>query len=324
VSEAGSPVAAHKTEGPSTCLTFLGIQIDSVAMQLSLPPDKLSRIRGLVLSWRSKRAATKQELQSLIGHLSHAATVVQHGRTFMRRMFDLAKRVQQAHHHVRLSQDFRSDLQGSGQPVAWDSSGLCVQANSPSSQLKVDQATCLSVQDVAVDSHSNPSMVRVHLQQSKTDPFRHGVDIFLGRTDAALCPVAAILAYCAIRPAIVRPFFAFRDGSPLTRDRLVAAVRSALSHAGVDTAHYSGHSFRVGAATTAARAGLSQATIKMLGRWESSAYERYIRTPRESLAAISRQLIVKGIVSCYLECICVWLCVQVHAGRYTCVFGLDV
>ena len=46
----GVPVAAHKTEGPSTCLTFLAIQIDSVAMQLSLPPDKLSRIRGLVLS----------------------------------------------------------------------------------------------------------------------------------------------------------------------------------------------------------------------------------------------------------------------------------
>ena len=125
---------------------------------------------------------------------------------------------------------------------------------------------------------------------SAPEPEQDRVDIFLGRTDAALCPVAAILAYCAIRPAIVRPFFVFRDGSPLTRDRLVAAVRSALSHAGVDTAHYSGHSFRVGAATTAARAGLSQATIKMLGRWESSAYERYIRTPRESLAAISRRL----------------------------------
>ena len=105
------PVAAHKTEGPSTCLTFLGIQIDSGAMQLSLAPDKLARIRGLVLSWRSKRSATKQELQSLLGHLSHAATVVQHGRTFMRRMFDLVKHVHRAHHHVRLSQEFRSDLQ---------------------------------------------------------------------------------------------------------------------------------------------------------------------------------------------------------------------
>ena len=107
----GVPVANHKTEGPSTCLTFLGIQIDSVAMQLSLAPDKLARIQGLVLSWRSKRAASKQELQSLLGHLSHAATVVQHGRTFMRRMFDLVKQVHRAHHHVRLSQEFRSDLQ---------------------------------------------------------------------------------------------------------------------------------------------------------------------------------------------------------------------
>ena len=49
----GVLVASHKTEGPSTCLTFLGIQINSVAMQLSLVPDNLARIHGLVLSWRS-------------------------------------------------------------------------------------------------------------------------------------------------------------------------------------------------------------------------------------------------------------------------------
>ena len=164
---------------------------------------------------------------------------------------------------------------------------MCAGEFTVTSAQNVEQETCLSAQDVAVDSHASPSIVRVHLKQSKTDPFRHGVDIFLGRTDAALCPVAAILAYCAIRPAIASPFFVFEDGSPLTRERLVAAVRSALSHAGVNTAHYSGHSFRVVAAT---RAGLQEATIKMLGRWESSAYERYVRMPRESLAAISRQL----------------------------------
>ena len=110
------------------------------------------------------------------------------------------------------------------------------------------------------------------------------------------------------------PFFVFEDGSPLTRERLVAAVRSALSHAGVNTAHYSGHSFRVGAATAAARAGLQEATIKMLGRWESSAYERYVRMPRESLAAISRQL-SQGMLS-YVS-LFVYGDVYVYAGRYT-------
>ena len=43
---------------------------------------------------------------------------------------------------------------------------------------EVDLDTCLSPMDVAVDNHTNPSMVKVHLKQSKTDPFRHGVDIF--------------------------------------------------------------------------------------------------------------------------------------------------
>ena len=66
------PIAAHKTEGPSTVLTFLGIQIDSEAMSLCLMPDKVACTLELVLSWRSRRAATKRQLQSLIGHLSHA------------------------------------------------------------------------------------------------------------------------------------------------------------------------------------------------------------------------------------------------------------
>lgn len=106
----GVPVANHKTEGPSTKLTFLGIQIDTEAMQLSLSQEKLAQTLATVLSWRSKRSASKQELQSLIGLLSHAATVVQHGHTFLHRMIDLMKLAKQPQHHLRLTADFRSDL----------------------------------------------------------------------------------------------------------------------------------------------------------------------------------------------------------------------
>ena len=90
-SQLGIPISAHKTEGPSTSLTFLGIQIDTVAISLSLAPDKLARTLGMVLSWRGRRSATKCELQSLIGHLSHAAFVVAPGRAFLRRMIQLMK-----------------------------------------------------------------------------------------------------------------------------------------------------------------------------------------------------------------------------------------
>ena len=101
----GVLVATHKTEGPATQLTFLGIQVNTQNMTLSLPQDKLTRILGLVLSWRSKRMASKRELQSLIGHLTHAALVVMPGRTFLRRMIDLMKTAMHPSHHVRLTAD---------------------------------------------------------------------------------------------------------------------------------------------------------------------------------------------------------------------------
>ena len=137
-----------------------------------------------------------------------------------------------------------------------------------------EQSPSLTAQDMAVDNRANPSMVRIHLKHSKTDPFRHGVDIYLGRTDRDLCPVTALLAFLAIRPAVEGPLFVFSDGSPLTRDKLVDAVRQALGRAGISAAGYSGHSFRIGAAPTAAQAGLEDSVIKMLGQWESAAYQR--------------------------------------------------
>ena len=83
----------------------------------------------------------------------------------------------------------------------------------------------------------------------------------------------------------------FNDGHPLTRDRFVSALRSALADAGIDSSLYGGHSFRVGAATTAALQGLQDSLIKTLGCWESSAYQIYIRTPRSTLISVARSLV---------------------------------
>ncbi len=59
------------------------------------------------------------------------------------------------------------------------------------------------------------------------------------------------------------------DGSPLTRDGFVRQIRLIPSEVGLDASEYAGHSFRRGAATTAALAGIPDHVIKMLGRWES-------------------------------------------------------
>ena len=43
----GIPVAVHKTQGPTTGLTFLGILIDTHTFELRLPLDKLMRLQKL-------------------------------------------------------------------------------------------------------------------------------------------------------------------------------------------------------------------------------------------------------------------------------------
>ena len=90
----GVPVAFNKVEGPSPQLTFLGIQIDTCANVLSLLPLKPARISSSVKAWLSRKAATKRELQSLIGFLS--------------RLIDASK---VGSHFIRLNSQVRSDLQ---------------------------------------------------------------------------------------------------------------------------------------------------------------------------------------------------------------------
>ena len=99
-----------------------------------------------------------------------------------------------------------------------------------------------------------------------------------------------MLSYLAIRPPVPGPLFCFQNGTPLSRVHLVHHLRDALSQAGVDTAHNAGHSFRIGAATAAAQAGFSDSFIKTLGRWKSSAFVAYIRTPPEEVIAVAKEL----------------------------------
>ena len=148
------------------------------------------------------------------------------------------------------------------------------------------------LRDVAVDSHHNPTVVTVHLRHSKADPFGAGVTIYLGRTGQAICPVSALLGYLARRGQQPGPLFLFQDGSCLSRQRLMAQVNGALARQGFDTTGITGYSFRIGAATTAARVGLEDSLIQALSRSRSGVYLWYTRTSRQALASTSAHLLV--------------------------------
>ena len=89
---------------------FLGIEIDSGRMELRLPQDKLEKLQGILHSFIKRRKASKLELQKLGGILAHCCKVVQGGRTFSRRVYDLIASVRSNHHKVRLTEEFRLDV----------------------------------------------------------------------------------------------------------------------------------------------------------------------------------------------------------------------
>ena len=173
-----------------------------------------------------------------------------------------------------------------GLGFALDFLALC----EPASLLARLSTPILDANDITVDSRQDPQVLTIRLRRSKTDPLGNGTHIHVGRNGAAICPVSATLAYLAIRPPTPGPLFIFQNGTPLSRGRLVSHLHEALSQVGINVNNYSGHSFRIGAATAAAKAGFSDSFIQTLGRWRSSAFTTYIRTPATALAAASAAL----------------------------------
>ena len=153
-----------------------------------------------------------------------------------------------------------------------------------------DPSIHLAVSDVQADALVDPSCFKIHIKCSKTDPFRMGCDIYVGWGNSVICPVAAIGNFLALRGPLPGPLFCYADGRPLTRQLLSSTVQSILRSAGYPGS-YSGHSFRIGAATTVAARGIPDHLIKTLGRWSSDAYQLYIRTPVGSLTQVSSQLV---------------------------------
>lgn len=74
----------------------------------------------------------------------------------------------------------------------------------------------------------------VHLKVSKTDPFRRGQTIVIGRTTSNLCPISAMLTYLDFRTPDTGPLFSYESGSFLTREKLTRETRSLISKGGLD------------------------------------------------------------------------------------------
>ena len=109
-SELGVRLAPDKVIGPSTTITYLGIEIDTGSRSIRLPAEKFHDLQVTLNGWLDKRKCTKRELLPLIGSLSFACKVVKPGRIFFRRLIDLSMTVTSLNHHITLNSEARADI----------------------------------------------------------------------------------------------------------------------------------------------------------------------------------------------------------------------
>ena len=107
---------------------------------------------------------------------------------------------------------------------------------------------------------------------------RRPFSIVISRQDRS-CPMDLLLQYLAKRGNHPGPLFITVDGLPVSRSVFSAQLSMAISLGGLAPSRYKGHSFRIGVASHAADQGFSDAQIRLLGRWKSNAFQKYIRLP---------------------------------------------
>ena len=104
----GFDIAWDKLLGPSTNITFLGINIDSVSMYMTLPGEKVDALHLVIQKFLAMKRASKRELQHLAGKLSYASQLVHGGRTYLRRILDVINKLKLSHHKAKLGKGFLS------------------------------------------------------------------------------------------------------------------------------------------------------------------------------------------------------------------------
>ena len=97
---------------PAQVMTFIGLEWDSIAMEVRLPEVKKQKLMSILSGFVGRRWATVREVQRLAGKLCFAAQVVRGGWTHIRRIWDTYKGSEHrpSTRLIRLGNGFQSDV----------------------------------------------------------------------------------------------------------------------------------------------------------------------------------------------------------------------
>jgi hypothetical protein len=72
----GVPIAENKTVWPTTFLTFLGLDIDTLLMVVKIPADKLCKLKAGIQSIVRVKKIKLKDLESVVGLMAFCARAI--------------------------------------------------------------------------------------------------------------------------------------------------------------------------------------------------------------------------------------------------------
>lgn len=146
----GLKVAVDKSAGPTQTMQWLGFEIDTLALTVTIPKKKLSEVLEEATEWETKAYAGRRELQSLAGKLAHISSCIRHARKFMSRVLAQLRSTPQ-HQKRKVGKELRKDLAWFKQCAANLNNKQIIQVDWPSFNIECD--ACLTGGGGFSDSH---------------------------------------------------------------------------------------------------------------------------------------------------------------------------
>ena len=163
------------------------------------------------------------------------------------------------------------------------------------------QQTVMRIRHITFQQNGNKEnyAMKIFLPASKTDIFRQGVTLTIpcNCEQCKICPVHETLRLIELykkhslpcKPEC--PLFQFPNGNILNRNDVRKMLKFLCNEINVKEESFSGHSFRKGGATSLALNKAPDWVIQLLGRWKSSSYKRYIKTPEDHICQYVQYMI---------------------------------
>lgn len=104
------PLSEEKTEGPTTNLTYLGFELDTVAMKIRIPLDKISKARHCLQETIASKKVRLNAFQSLVGLLNFFTRAIPSGRAFNSELYFAMSQAKKPHHFIRITTSIRHNL----------------------------------------------------------------------------------------------------------------------------------------------------------------------------------------------------------------------